>query len=58
MKKYVAAILAFLFVLAPISVYAAASFTLELSVKEVQRGGEITLPERWRTKRTTSWSKW
>lgn len=43
MKKYVAAILAFLFVLAPISVYAAASFTLELSVKEVQRGGEITL---------------
>lgn len=43
MKKYVAAILALLFVLTPVSVYAAASFTLELSVKEVLRGGEITL---------------
>ncbi|MCM3700251.1 S-layer homology domain-containing protein [Paenibacillus macerans] len=43
MKKYVAAILALLFVLTPVSVYAATSFTLELSVKEVLRGGEITL---------------
>ncbi|RRJ64019.1 S-layer homology domain-containing protein [Paenibacillus oralis] len=43
MKKYVAAILALLFVLTPVSSFAAASFTLELSVKEVLRGGEITL---------------
>ncbi|BFT73752.1 S-layer homology domain-containing protein [Paenibacillus sp. P36] len=43
MKKYIAAIMALLFVLSPVSARAAASFTLALSVDEVQRGGEIQL---------------
>ncbi|MRN56325.1 S-layer homology domain-containing protein [Paenibacillus monticola] len=43
MKKYVAAILALLFVLSPISGYAAASFTLNLSAKEVLRGDVIQI---------------
>ncbi|GIO14070.1 hypothetical protein J19TS2_36250 [Cohnella xylanilytica] len=42
-KRYVAAILALLFALAPVSVYAASSFALGLSAKEVLRGGAITL---------------
>ncbi|MZQ85808.1 hypothetical protein GQF01_27255 [Paenibacillus sp. 5J-6] len=43
MKKYIAAIMALLFVLSPVSAHAAASFTLALSVNEVLRGGEIEL---------------
>ncbi|SDX06053.1 S-layer homology domain-containing protein [Paenibacillus sp. CF384] len=43
MKTYLAAILALFFILSPVSVYAAASFVLNVSAKEVLRGDEITL---------------
>ncbi|WP_044477943.1 S-layer homology domain-containing protein [Paenibacillus antibioticophila] len=43
MRKYLAAMLALVIMLMPASVFAAASFTLDLSVKEVQRGGQLTL---------------
>ncbi|MBW4084480.1 S-layer homology domain-containing protein [Paenibacillus sp. S150] len=43
MKKYLAALLVFLFVLSPASVFAADSFTLSLSAKEVLRGEDIVL---------------
>ncbi|ULO06888.1 S-layer homology domain-containing protein [Paenibacillus sp. 19GGS1-52] len=43
MKKYVAAILALLFMLSPVSGYAAASFTLNLSAKEVVRGDAMQI---------------
>ncbi|MFC5650383.1 S-layer homology domain-containing protein [Paenibacillus solisilvae] len=43
MKKVLAAMLVLLFVLSPVSSYAAASFALDLSAQEVLRGDEITL---------------
>ncbi|MBU5671392.1 S-layer homology domain-containing protein [Paenibacillus brevis] len=43
MRKYLAAILALMIMLMPASVFAASSFTLDLSVKEVQRGAQLTL---------------
>ncbi|RCX16417.1 S-layer family protein [Fontibacillus phaseoli] len=43
MRKYMAAILALVIMLMPASVFAASSFTLDLSVEEVQRGGQLTL---------------
>lgn len=43
MKKYLASLLVLLFVLSPATVFAADSFTLNLSAKEVRRGGELTL---------------
>lgn len=42
-RKYVAIMIALLFVFQTVSVYAAASFTLDVSVKQVQRGGTIIL---------------
>ncbi|NBD25667.1 S-layer homology domain-containing protein [Paenibacillus glycinis] len=43
MKKVLAAMLALLFVLAPVSGYAAASFALEMSADKLQRGEQLTL---------------
>lgn len=43
LKTYIAAILALLLMLASVSAHAEASLTLQVSVKEVQRGGEIVL---------------
>ena len=43
MKKTIASLLALLFVLAPLSVYAASPLTLQLSATEVQRGGFLVL---------------
>ncbi len=43
MKKLLAAMLVLVFVLAPVSAFAAISFALNLSAKEVKRGGEITI---------------
>jgi hypothetical protein len=42
-KKYVAIMIALVFLLQAVSVYAAASFTLDVSVKQVQRGGTLVL---------------
>lgn len=43
MKKTLAALLVLWFALGPASVFAADTFTLSLSAKEVRRGGELTL---------------
>ncbi|CAM4390306.1 S-layer homology domain-containing protein [Paenibacillus typhae] len=43
MKKVVAAVMAFMLLCIPAAVFAASSFTLQLSVKEALRGGSITL---------------
>ncbi|WP_168735670.1 S-layer homology domain-containing protein [Cohnella fermenti] len=43
MKKTIASLLALLFILSPLSAYAASSLTLQLSATEVQRGGTILL---------------
>ncbi|MCM3781347.1 S-layer homology domain-containing protein [Neobacillus mesonae] len=43
MKKVITYLLVFLFVLAPVSSFAAGALTLNVSVKEVKRGGEITI---------------
>ncbi|WP_179281230.1 S-layer homology domain-containing protein [Paenibacillus sp. XY044] len=43
MKKYLAAVLVVLFLLSPVSAFAASSLTLSLSVEEVRRGGDIKL---------------
>ncbi|MDO3412603.1 S-layer homology domain-containing protein [Saccharibacillus sp. CPCC 101409] len=43
MKTYLAALLAFLLAFSPAAVHAASAFTLELSAKEVRRGGELKL---------------
>ncbi|WP_042202799.1 S-layer homology domain-containing protein [Paenibacillus camerounensis] len=43
MKKVVAAVMAFMLLCIPAAVFAASSFTLQLSVNEALRGGSITL---------------